>query len=273
LAANKAAVSLEERKKGKGMKDDQASEENLMGELDRMYRTVADIEGVQAQADRHNDPNEPEQMSGQGTSTHAKIIPFPGHRIHSPSAEPPDPSGEESSQKSRPFYRVYLIGVSLPLIFLVFVLVVIPLKGMMATPGSEKGEPRQLTPRVYSTPSPPVQTDEDVLQSIKEKQHKAATMPHQTLGANSLSVGEKHYAVQVGAFRDWENASQRIDALRNKDLDPYWIEIKGKSRRIHYIVFSGYFADRNEAADFLKHNGFLNNYPDSYVREISSQER
>jgi len=268
-----AAASVEERKKGKRMKDGEASEENLMGELDRMYRHVADIEGCQAQAEHNHNPNEPEQISGQETSTHAKIIPFPGHRIHLPSGEPSDASEEESRGKRRPSYRPYLIVASFSLIFLVFVLVIIPLKGVMAPSGSKKGEPHQLTSPIYSTPSPPVQTKEDVLQNIEGRQQKAETMPHQTFGSNSPFTQKGHYAVQVGAFRDWENASERIDALRKKDLEPYWVEIQSKSRRIIYIVFSGYFADRNEAAEFLKRKGILNNYPDSYVREISFQKK
>ncbi len=98
-------------------------------------------------------------------------------------------------------------------------------------------------------------------------------MPHQTFGSNSPFTQNKHYAVQVGAFRNWGNASQRIDALREKDLEPYWVEIQSKSRRIIYIVFSGYFANRNEATEFLKRQGILKNYPDSYVREISFQKK
>jgi len=255
------------------MKDDQASEENLMGELDRMYRRVADIESCQGPVEHNDDPKEHGQISDQEVPTHAKIIPFPGHRIHLPSGEPSDASEEELRRKRKPSYRRYLIVASFSLIFLVFVLVIIPLKGMMAPPGSEKGEPHQLTFPIHSTPSPPVQTEEDALQNIEERQQKAETMPHQTFGSNSPFTQKRHYAVQVGAFRNWENASQRIDALRKKDLEPYWVEIQSKSRRISYIVFSGYFADRNEAAEFLKRKGILNNYPDSYVREISFQEK
>ena len=253
------------------MKDDQASEENLMGELDRMYRDVADIESCQAQAEDNHNPTGSEQISGQETSTHAKIIPFPEHRIHLPSGEPSDASEEESRLKRTPSYRSYLIVASLSLISLIFVLVIIPLKGMMVPPGSEKGEPHQLASLFDSTPSPSIQTEEDVLQNIEGRQQKAETMPHETFRSNSPFTQKRHYAVQVGAFRNWENASERMDALREKELEPYWLELQSKSRRITYLVFSGYFADRNEAAEFLKRKGILNNYPDSYVREISSR--
>jgi cell division septation protein DedD len=250
------------------MKDNQASEENLMGELDRMYRHVADIESCQAQVEHDHNPYEREQIPDQEASTHAKIIPFPGHRLHLPSGEEPsDAPKEESRPKIKPSYRRYLIVASFPLVFLVFVLLMIPLKGMMVPPVSGKGEPHQLTFTIHSTPSPPVQTEEGVLPDIEERQQKEETMPHQTFESNSPFTQKRHYTVQVGAFRNWENASQRIDALRKKDLEPYWVEMQGNSRRIIYIVFSGYFTDKNEAADSLKHNGILDNYPDSFVRE------
>ncbi len=251
------------------MKDDQASEERLMGELDRMYRNVADIESCQARVEHNHDPSEREQISDQEASTHAKIIPFPEHRIHLPSEEPSDVSEEEPEQKRKPSYRPYLIVAFSSLIFLGFVLFIIPLKGMIASLDSEKEDPHQLTFPIRSTPSPRVQTEEDVLQNIVETQQKAETMTHQTVESNSAFTQKRHYAVQVGAFRNWEYASQRIDALREKDLEPYWVEMQGKSRRIIYIVFSGYFTDRKEAAEFLKRKDILINYPDSFVCEIS----
>lgn len=145
--------------------------------------------------------------------------------------------------------------------------------------GSEKGEPHQLTFPIHSKPSPPVQREEDVLQNIEERQSQAETMPqqtveskspsHQTIGSKFPFDKTKHYSVQVGAFRNWENASERIDALRMKNLEPYWIEMQSRSRRTIYIVFSGYFTERNEAARFMKGKDILKNYPDSFVREIS----
>lgn len=250
------------------MKDDQASEEKLMGELDRMYRNVADIESGQARVEHHHNPHEPEQISDQEGSTHAKIIPFPEHRIHLPSGEASEVSEEEPKHNRRSSYRHYLIAGAFPFIFLVFILVTIPLKGMITPAGPEKGEPHQLTFPIRSAPSPPVQTKEDVLQNIEETQQKAEPTAPRTVEPHSLFTQKNHYTVQVGAFRNWENASQRIDALRKKGLEPYWVEMQGKSRSIHYIVFSGYFTDRNEATEFLKRNGIRDNYPDSFIREV-----
>jgi hypothetical protein len=252
------------------MKDKQASEENLMGELDRMYQDVAETESCQARVEHNQNSYEPQQILNHETSTHAKIIPFPGQRIHLPSEEPSGASEEEPERKHS--YRLYLIVASFPLIVVVFVLIIIPLKGMMALPGSEKIERHQLTSTIYSTPSPPAQVEEGVLQDIGERQQKE-TMPYPTFGSNSPFAKKKYYAVQLGAFRNWEYASELIDALRKKDLEPYWIEIHGKSGRIIYVVFSGFFSQRNEAVEFLKCKDILDNYPDSYVREISFQKK
>ena len=64
------------------MKDEQALEEKLMGELGLMYRHVPDLESGQVPVEHKDDPNEHGQISDQEVPTHAKIIPFPGHRMH-----------------------------------------------------------------------------------------------------------------------------------------------------------------------------------------------
>jgi cell division septation protein DedD len=261
------------------MKDEQALEEKLMGELDLMYRHVAELESGQVPVEHNHDPNEHGQISDQEVSTHAKIIPFPGHKMHLLSGEPSEASEEEPRQKRKLSYRTYLIVASFSVIFLVFVLVILPINVMIGPRGSKKGEPHQLTFPIHSKPSPPVQGEEDVLQNIEERQPQAETMLQQTVQSQSAShqttgfkfpfTTTKHYAVQVGAFRNWENASERIDALRMKHLEPYWIEMQSRSRRTIYIVFSGYFTERNEAVKFMKSKDVLKNYPDSFVREIS----
>jgi cell division septation protein DedD len=265
------------------MKDEQASEEKLMGELDLMYRHVADLESGQVPIEQNDDPNEHGQISDQEVPTHAKIIPFPGHRMRLLSGEPSEASEEEPKRKRKPSFRTYLIVASFTLIFSALALVILPLNVMIGPRGSEKGEPHQLTFPSHSQPSPTVQREEEVLQNIEERQHQAETMlqqtaesispSHQTIGSKFPFDKTKHYSVQVGAFRNWENASERMDALRMKNLEPYWIEMESRSRRTIYIVFSGYFTERNEAAIFMKGKDILKNYPDSFVREISFQEK
>ena len=154
------------------MKDDQASEERLMGELDRMYRNVADIESGQTPAEHHHNPYEHEPISDSEAATHAKIIPFPEHRIHLPPGEPSDVQEEEPKQQRKPSDRPYLIVASFPLIFLVFILVTISFKGMIAPPRSEKGDPDQLTFPIRSTASPRVQEEQDVPQASRKDNKK-----------------------------------------------------------------------------------------------------
>lgn len=247
------------------MKDEQTSEEKLMGELDRMYRHVADLEITPAGGEHNDTFNEHEHISDPVDSPHAKIIPFPGHRIHLPSGEP---SEEEPEQKRTASYRRLLIIASSFVIFLTLILIMVPLKGMIAPRGSERGDPHPLTFPVDSTLSSPVPREPDVLQNIEERQQRAETMPRQSVKPNFPLTQKRYYTVQVGAFRHWENASELIDTLQEKDLEAYWIEIDRKGRGVIYKVFSGYFTDRHEAAEFMKGKDILKNYPDSFVREI-----
>jgi len=251
------------------MKDERASEEKLMGELDRMYRHVADLESSQAVAEHDHNPYGDEQISDQMASSQAKIIPFPGHRIHLPAG---DMSEEEPRQKRKSSYHPYLIVASFSVIFLAFILVIIAMKVIIAPWGSGKPDPNQLTFPIHLTPPPSVQKEEEVLQNIEERQPKEETILYETMNPFSPFTQKRYYAVQVGAFRKRENASELIDALQKKDLEAYWIEMDSKSGRTIHIVFCGYFASRDEAAKFLKEKDILRNYSDSFVREVSFQE-
>lgn len=256
-------------KQGERMKGGQASEEKLMSELDRMYRHVADLESSQAAAEHVDNPYEHEQISDPVASVHGKVIPFPGQRIHWSSGEL---SLEELTGKRKHSHRPYLIVGSFSVIFLAVILIIIVVKVMIAPRGSEKGDSHQLTFPIHLTPSPPVQKEEDLLQNIEERQQKAETIPHQTMKPVSPLTRKRYYAVQVGAFRNWGNASDLIEALQKKDLEAYWIEVDNKDMGTLYKVFSGYFMDRNEATEFMKEKEIFKNYPGSFVREISFEE-
>jgi cell division septation protein DedD len=251
------------------MKDEQASEEKLIRELDRMYRHVADLEGSQAAGENNDNPYEHVQISDPAASVYGKVIPFPGQTIHCSCGEL---SLEESMQKRKPSRRPYLIVGSFSVIFFAFLLIIMVAKVMIAPSNSEKGDPHRLTFPIHLTPSPPVQREEDVLQNIEKRQQKAETIPHQTMNPDSPLTQKRYYAVQVGAFRNWRNASDLIGALQKKDLEAYWIELESKNMETLYKVFSGYFRDKNEAAAFMKEKEILKNYPGSFVREISSEE-
>jgi cell division septation protein DedD len=83
---------------------------------------------------------------------------------------------------------------------------------------------------------------------------------------------KKHFAIQIGSFREMENVRDLIGALKKEGLDAYWIASESKRRGTLYKVFVGHFVDRNEAAQFLKDKTILKNYPGSFVQEVSSSQ-
>jgi hypothetical protein len=257
---------LKKEKQGERVKDEQASEERLMGELDRMYRHVAYLESNKTTVEHDDNPYEYEQLPDPVADAHAKVIPFPGHKIHLPSEEP----SEEEPELERKFsYRTHLIVASSFLIFLAFILIMSPVRVMIVPRGSEKGASHQLAVPPSTISTPPIQRKEDVLQTVDEIGQKVDIVPQQTLNPISPFAQKRYYSIQVGAFRKRENASELIDALQKKHIEAYWIEMDSKSRGVIYTVFSGYFMDRKEAAKFMDDKDILDDYPDSFVREIS----
>jgi cell division septation protein DedD len=284
------------------MKDEQLLEEELMGKLDRMYLHAVDLENGQGPVEHHHNPNEYGQASDQEVSPHSKIIAFPGQRIPLPSGEPSETS-EASEEEPRWIrkrsYRTALFLASSPVIFLAFVLVILPSNVIIGPRGSEKGEPYQLTFPIHLKASPPVQREVNVLQTIEEREPRADTVPQQTVesksppnqivesksppnqtvesksppnqivGLQAPVTKTKHYAVQFGLFRNWENASRLIDGLRKENLEPYWIEKQSRSWGTIYLIFSGSFKAKNEAVKFMKGKDIRKNYPGSFVRRIS----
>jgi cell division septation protein DedD len=304
------------------MKDEQLLEEELMGKLDRMYLHAVDLENGQGPVEHHHNPNEYGQASDQEVSPHSKIIAFPGQRIPLPSGEPSETS-EASEEEPRWIrkrsYRTALFLASSPVIFLAFVLVILPSNVIIGPRGSEKGEPYQLTFPIHLKASPPVQREVNVLQTIEEREPRADTVPQQTVESKSPPnqivesksppnqivesksppqqtvesksppnqivesksppnqiVGlqppvtkTKHYAVQFGLFRNWENASRLIDGLRKENLEPYWIEKQSRSWGTIYLIFSGSFKAKNEAVKFMRGKDIRKNYPGSFVRRIA----
>ena len=251
------------------MKDEQSSEEKLMSELDRLYRHVADLEGGQATVEQNDNPYDHGQISDPVAPVHGKVIPFPGQKIDWSYGEL---SLEELMDRRRPSRHRSLIVGSLSAIFLAFILSILVAKVMIGPRSPEKGDPHQLTAPTDLTPSLPVQREENPLQNIDENLQKAETKPHPTVKPGSPLNRKRYYAVQVGAFRDWRNTSELIEALQKKDLGAYWIEVNSKDKGTLYKVFSGHFTERNEAIDFMKEKEILKNYPGSFVQETSFEE-
>jgi len=247
------------------MKDDQASEEKVMKELDRMYLRVADLESGQVPA--QNNPDERDQNSDHRVATHEKVIPFPVRGIHEISEAP---SEDKLRRKRKPWYRSYLM-ISFSVIFLLLISLLIITKIIIAFRDEERAETRQMTLPIPHERLAPAQT-EDTGQDIEKRGQKAELQPDQTTKPVLSLTQKRHYTVQIGAFRNWKNARDLIEALQKKDLGGYWVEVNTKDRGPLYRVFSGYFMERNEATEFMKDKGILNDYPGSFVREISSNE-
>ena len=296
------------------MKDEQASEEKLMGELELMYQHVAGLESGPSPDDDHHDP---------------KIIPFPGKGIDSPSwetskaSEASDPSEalgpsekskaskvsktsktqeaseEEPLPEKAPFSRTYVIVVSVSVIFVASVFLMVILDLVAGPRGSKKREPLEVTAPIQLKSSPPVQKQENVSQPAEQRQPQTETIPQETVASKSpmhqtdapnspthqtaepkspthqtalpepVFTESMHYAVQVGAFSNWRNAFRRVDSLRKKNLDPYWIARQSRSRGTVYVIFSGSFTNRQEAVQFMEGKDIRKNYPGSFVRGIS----
>jgi cell division septation protein DedD len=245
------------------MKDDQASEEKLMKELDRMYIRVADLESGVTKQDI---PDEYDQDPDRKASNQQKVIPFPVRGIHVTSGQP---SGYKMKRKRKPWYRSYLM-VSF-VIFLLLISLIILTKLVITPRDSENAGTHQLTFPIRLERSAPGQT-KDTGQGIENKEQESALEPEENLKPAFPLPQEGHYTVQVGAFCSLENARNLIEALRKKGLEGYWAEINTENRGTLYRVYSGYFMDKNEASRFMRERGILKDLPDSFVREIVSNE-
>jgi cell division septation protein DedD len=93
-----------------------------------------------------------------------------------------------------------------------------------------------------------------------------------TKPSKPLPQGKYYYAIQVGAFSDMENVQELVEALKKEGLEAYWLTMKSRSRGTLYRVLVGQFMNENEAAQFLKDKEILKNYPDSFIKEVSSSQ-
>jgi len=175
------------------MKNDQASEEKLMKELDRMYLCVADLEKGRI-ATRVDNPDEYEQNSDERLATHEKVIPFPVHRT-------PVISGEPSEDRSRTklWYRSYLM-VSFPVIFLLFVTIIILVQLTIVPQDSEKKKSRQLTLPVQGERLTPVHREHPI-QGVEKGGQGAKLLPDQPTRPGFPLTQKRHYTVQIGALK------------------------------------------------------------------------
>ena len=208
-------------------------------------------------------------------------------------------SEEEPLPEKAPFSRTYVIVVSVSVIFVASVFLMVILDLVAGPRGSKKREPLEVTAPIQLKSSPPVQKQENVSQPAEQRQPQTETIPQETVASKSpmhqtdapnspthqtaesgsptrqtalpepVFTESLHYAVQVGAFSNWRNAFRRVDSLRKKNLDPYWIARQSRSRGTVYVIFAGSFTNRQEAVQFMEGKDIRKNYPGSFVRGIS----
>ena len=206
---------------------------------------------------------------------------------------------EETLPGKEPLSRTYVIVVSISVIFLASVLLLVILDLITGPRGSKKREPFEVTAPIQMKSSTPVQKQENVSQPTEQRQPQTETIPQETVASKSpthqtdapnspthqtaesgsptrqtalpepVFTEPIHYAVQVGAFSSWRNASRRVDSLRKKSLETYWIARQSRSRGTVYVIFAGSFTNRQEAVQFMEGKDIRKNYPGSFVRGIS----
>jgi hypothetical protein len=227
------------------MKNERASEEKLIRELDSLYQRVADIEG--------------------GESTDPKIIPFPIQRTQVPSGET---LKDDQKFGRKPSYRFHFIVASLSVIFLSLLLIMIIAKVFIAPRGSEIGDTHPSPFPIHSLSSPSVQKEQEADQNT-ERVKKTESISNQTMKPGTSLLQKSYYIIQIGAFHNLEYARDLTEALEKKGLDAYWTATDRKGGGTLYRVFSRRFVERNEAVKYMADNKISNDYPDSFVREIS----
>lgn len=77
--------------------------------------------------------------------------------------------------------------------------------------------------------------------------------------------GTKDYAIQVNAFRDLHHAKKFVDAEKKRGFQVFMKEIQAEDQEIWYKVFIGRFADRVEAARYMKEKKVKEVFPKCFI--------
>ncbi|MFB3925298.1 MAG: SPOR domain-containing protein [Syntrophales bacterium] len=100
----------------------------------------------------------------------------------------------------------------------------------------------------------------------------AAAVKLQDRPAPQIPAEEAGYAVQVRAFRSQDEVKAFMEA--NSDTHQFhWSKVRIPGRGVWYRVFIGHFALSNEASRYIKENGIEKSFPGCFVQKISRQER
>jgi cell division septation protein DedD len=258
------------------MKDKRRSDEELFDELDTMYQRVADLQGEEAASEHPSTPYEYGETTEGAVSSHEAVVSSPGHRAH---GIPEKPFKKRRGRNKKWLYRrIVIIPMSFFLILFAFILILTIVKPMITPRGSNLGYVQRKTvassAKLVEPPagSPSVQMEQEAMQKAEENADKKESMYRGNWRADSPFTQDGYFAIQVGAFHEWENARDLMEVFKREGLDAHWISRQSRSRGILYIVFVGQFMDRNEAAEFVKGKSILNDYPDSFIQMVSSYQ-
>jgi cell division septation protein DedD len=262
------------------MKDKQIPEEELLVELDSMYQRVADIEKEEAAETLIPEKKKPKQNKKRSyrsfiivasisfiilasiltvTILKPTIIPQllkmgdsqPSTVVTPPPARPKPPVVVTSPEPPKP-------------------------PSVATTPAPSPTPSIAPSPEPPKTPSesPPVQKKQEAVKTIQPEVKKEEIKPtsQESKKPNIPLPQGKYYAIQVGAFSEMENVHELVEAFKKEGLEAYWITMKSRKRGTLYRVLVGRFMNENEAAQFLKEKKILKNYPDSFIKEVSSSK-
>jgi len=261
------------------MKDKEISEEELLDELDTMYQRVADIEKEEAATEAPPPlmikPIKPKQKKKRSYRTLiimtsvffiilASIFTITIfdpmnflRRLKMGDSLPPRVATQQAPSK-----RSTVVPSPVP-----------PKPSSATTspaaPASPSVTPSSAPPKPASE-LPPIQTKQEAVKNTQEEAEKAK--PQEILKPNKPAPPGKYYSIQVGSFRDMENVRELTEAFKKEGLDAYWITMKSRSRGTLYRVLVGQFTDENEATQFLNNRKIFRNYPDSFIKEVSSSK-
>jgi hypothetical protein len=274
------------------MKDKQIPEEELFVELDSMYQRVADIEKEEAAEISIPEKKKPRQNKQNKKRSYRYFI-----IVASISFIILASIFTLTILKPTIIPQLFKLGDTQP--STVAPPPALPKLPKVATPPAPSKPPAVVTPLEPPTspavatspatsPTPPVapsaeppkppaeslsaQTKQETAKTAQEEVKKEKAISQEITKPSKPLPQGRYYAIQVGALSDMENVRELVEALKKEGLEAYWLTMKSRNRGTLYRVLVGQFMNENEAAQFLKDKKILKNYPDSFIKEVSSSK-
>jgi len=208
-----------------------------------MYRRVADLERMEAAPEGLSGLQEYKQTADKPASTHEKIIPLLYHEIRAILGKPFKKKLRQNEKWS--YRRMIVITMSVPLILLASILIMTIVKVTITSQNRNsdhiQSSTRATSPESKEHPSalPSVQTEKKAAQEIEAIEEKAASVSQGIVKPDNPLAPDRYHAIQVGAFRNWENARDLIEIFKGKEFDVYWISMERRNRGIYTKSSSG----------------------------------